>query len=56
MCLLVSYKKKFFKKIIFFASLKSLKNGIGSGSVSQRYGTDPRIRIRANMSWIPNTA
>jgi hypothetical protein len=26
------------KKIIFFASLKSLKIGVGSGSISQRYG------------------
>ncbi len=42
MCLRVSYKKKIYKKIICFASLKSLKKGIGSRSVSQRYGsTDP---------------
>jgi hypothetical protein len=36
MCLLVSYKKK----IIFFASLKSLKKEVGS--ISQSHGTgDP---------------
>jgi hypothetical protein len=51
MCLLVSYKKKYLKKI-FFASLKPLMKGVGSevesgsgagsGSISQRYGsTDP---------------
>jgi hypothetical protein len=40
----------------FFASLKSLKKGVGSGvgsgsgSVSQRY-----VRIRTKMSRIPNT-
>jgi|LakMenEpi03Aug12_release.lakeMendotaPanAssembly.Ray.scaffolds.fasta_scaffold1202962_2 hypothetical protein len=29
-------------RIIFFASLKSLNKGVGSGSVGQRYGsTDP---------------
>jgi len=51
----VSYKKKI---LIFFASLKSLKKGVGSvvgsGSISQRYGsgdpdphqnvTDPQYR------------
>jgi hypothetical protein len=41
----VSYKKKNMK-IFFFASLKSLKKGVGSGvrsgSISQRYGpADP---------------
>jgi hypothetical protein len=52
MCLRVSYKKKYEKKINFFAFLKSLKKGVGSGvesgsgagsgSISQRYGfTDP---------------
>jgi hypothetical protein len=45
MCLRVSYKKKY-EKNNFFASLKSLKKGVvsevGSGSVSQRYGSaDP---------------
>jgi hypothetical protein len=42
MCLLVSYKKKYVKQL--FASLKSLKKGVGSGSgsFSQRYGSvDP---------------
>ncbi len=46
MCLRVIYKKKY---ETFFASLKSLKKGIGSGSISQRYG------IRTKMSRIPNT-
>ncbi len=47
MCLQVSYKKKvLMTKHIFFASLKSLKKGDGSG-VSQRY--------RSKMSRIPNT-
>jgi hypothetical protein len=39
------------KKIFFFASLKSLKKGVGSGSISQRY----RIRIRTKMSRNFNT-
>ncbi len=43
----------------FFASLKSLKkgvgSGVGSGSISLRYRTDPRIRMRIKMSRIPNT-
>jgi hypothetical protein len=41
---MVSYKKKSMKKIIFFASIKSLKKGVGSGSgpISQRYrSVDP---------------
>jgi hypothetical protein len=43
MCLRVNYKNKY-EKIIFFASLKSLKKGVGSGvgsgtgSISQRCG------------------
>jgi hypothetical protein len=49
MCLWVSFKKKNKNmKIIFFASLKLLKKGIGSGdgsrsgSISQKYGSgDP---------------
>jgi hypothetical protein len=46
MCLRVSYTKKYEKMIIFFVSLKSLtkgvRSGVGSGSISQRYGTaDP---------------
>ncbi len=32
---------------------KSLKKGVGSGSINQRYGYG--IRIRTNMSRIPNT-
>jgi hypothetical protein len=41
MCLRVSNKKKNMKKN-FFGILKSLKKGVGSGSVSQRYGSaDP---------------
>jgi hypothetical protein len=42
MCLRVRYKKKLWN--FFFASLKSLKKGVGSGvgSISQRYGSgDP---------------
>jgi hypothetical protein len=42
MCLWASFKKKM-KKIIFFASLKSMKkgvwSGVGSGSIIQRYGS-----------------
>jgi hypothetical protein len=39
MCLRVIYKKKY---EIILESLKSLKKGIGSGSISQRYGSaDP---------------
>jgi hypothetical protein len=35
MCLRVNYKKKYFTKT-------SLKKGVGSGSISQRYGSaDP---------------
>jgi hypothetical protein len=42
MCLWASYKKKIFKKYFIFASLKFLNNGVGSGSISQRYGSgDP---------------
>jgi hypothetical protein len=51
MCLRVSYKKNM-KKKFFWASLKSLKkgvgSGVGSGSVSQRYGSadpDPHRNI-----------
>jgi hypothetical protein len=47
MCLRLSYKKKIRKKYFFaFASFKSLKkevgSGVGSGSVSQRYGSAPK--------------
>jgi hypothetical protein len=37
MCLRVSYKKKYEKKLIF-CILQLLKKGVGSGSISQRYG------------------
>ncbi len=48
MCLRVRCKKKNMKKIIFFASLISLKkgvgSGVGSGSISQRYrSADPDL-------------
>jgi hypothetical protein len=42
MYLMVSYKKKIWKKIFLFASIKLLKKGDGSGSISQRYrSADP---------------
>ncbi len=52
MCMRVSYKRKKYENK-FFASLKSLKKGVGSGfgPISQSMG----IRIRTKMSWIPNT-
>ncbi len=56
MCLRVSDRKEYEgKKYYYFASLKSLKNRVGSGSILVR-GTDPGIRIRTKMSLIPNTA
>ncbi len=53
----VSYKKKIWKKKYFFESLKSLKKGVGSGAGSGAVvtDTDPRIRIRTNISRIHNT-
>jgi hypothetical protein len=45
MGLRVSYKKKVFGKSNFFASLKSLKKRIGSGSVSQRCGSGPTPNV-----------
>jgi hypothetical protein len=41
MCLGVSYslRKNYGKIQIFLASLKSLKKGVGYGSISQRYGS-----------------
>jgi hypothetical protein len=57
MCLRVSYKKKYETIIIISCILKvikSLKKGVGSGSISQRY-MDPRIRIHTKISWICNT-
>jgi hypothetical protein len=55
MYLRVGYKKKIWRKNNIFASLKSLKKEVGSGSISQRYGTDPWNLIRSKMSRIPNT-
>jgi hypothetical protein len=55
-------KLKKYEKPIFFAFLKSLKKGVGSGlgsrsgSGSISRGTDPRIGIRTKMSQISNTA
>ncbi len=46
MCLRVSYKKKYEEKK--FASYKSLKKGVGSGSISKRYGSadpDPHQKV-----------
>jgi hypothetical protein len=40
MCLWVSYKKKSIKKLFLFTSLKSLKKGVGSGSICQRYRSE----------------
>jgi hypothetical protein len=42
MCLRVINKKKY-EKNYFFASLKSLKKGVGSGSINQRCGSVPLI-------------
>jgi hypothetical protein len=56
MCRRVSYKIKYEeKKIIFFASLMSLKKGVDPDPSVR--GTDPGIRIRicTKMSRIPNT-
>ncbi len=56
MCRRESYKKKFqkYEKIIFFASLKSLKKVVGSRIGSGAgFGS---MRIRTKMSRIPNTA
>jgi hypothetical protein len=55
MCMLASYNKKY-KKMVFFASLKSMKKGVGSGSISQRYGTgDPDPHSHQNVT-DPNSA
>jgi hypothetical protein len=36
--------RKKYKKIFFFAALKSMKKGVGFGSISQRYGSgDPDV-------------
>jgi hypothetical protein len=58
MCLWVSYKKKLFSAS--FGSLKSLKKGVrsdvGSGSISQRYGSgysdpDPHQNVTDPRHW-----
>jgi hypothetical protein len=53
MSLWASYEKKNMKNNIFFASLKSVKkgvgSGVGSGFISQRYGSgdpDPHQNVR----------
>ncbi len=41
-------------KIVFFASLKSVKIGVGSGSISQRYGSidpDPHQIVMDPEHW-----
>ncbi len=60
MCLRESYKKKIWrKKINLYASLKSLRKGVGSGVGPDPdplvRGTDPQvqIRMRTKMSRIP---
>ena len=60
---LASYKKKIYKKIFFFASLKSMKKSYPELDPDPEpdpdplvRGTDPEIRIRTKMSRIPNTA
>ncbi len=57
MCLRSSYKKKI-EKNYFFASIKSLKkgvgSGVGSGSISQRYGSadpDPHQNVTDPQHW-----
>ncbi len=59
MCLWANYKKKIWKKYFIFASLKSMKKGVGgseSGSISQRYGSgDPDPDPHQNVT-DPNTA
>ncbi len=45
MCLGVGYKKKLFWGILKVTE-ERVGSGIGSRSVSQRYGTYPRIRVR----------
>ncbi len=42
MCLRVSYKKRIWREKFFFASLKSPKKRVGSGSISPRYGSAPK--------------
>jgi hypothetical protein len=45
---------KRYEKNIFFTSLKSLKKGVGSGSISQRYGygdPDPHQNVTDPKHW-----
>jgi hypothetical protein len=51
MCLHVSYKEKYAKRYIF-APLKSLKKGVGSGSVSQRCGSGSAPKCHGSPSLI----
>ncbi len=63
MYLWVRHKKKYENNIIFFTSLKSLKKGAGSGSISQGYGsgdpdphqnvTDPQQVVRRAPDPVP---
>jgi hypothetical protein len=58
MWLLASYKKKKYeKKNIYFASLKSVQKEVGSVSISQRYGSgdpdpDPHQNVTDPQHWI----
>jgi hypothetical protein len=56
MCLWVSYKKNYGKNY-FFASLKSLKEAVGSGSgfIRQRYGSadlDPHPKCHGSLTLV----
>jgi hypothetical protein len=62
MSLWVSYKKKYGEKKNIFSPLKSLKKGIGSGvgsgSISQRYGSAdpdpyPQQNVMNPQHWLP---
>ncbi len=56
MCRRVSYKEKNMKKIKFFGILKSLKKGVGSGSISQKYGSanpDPHQNVTDLQTGVP---
>jgi hypothetical protein len=52
MCLWASYKKKIYLKKLFFASLKSMKKGVGY--ISKRYGSgdpDPHQSVMDPQHW-----
>jgi hypothetical protein len=52
MCLWASYEKKY---DFFFSSLKSMKKGVGSGSISKRYGSgdpDPHQNVTDPQHWM----